>query len=510
MADFIDKMIDNLHRMQFDCRVLQRNQVDITRVELLTDPPLEQQALYITTELPETLPAGSNVLFLTDKAIHLPDIAENQNVILTNCPLSPEQLQSLLRIWLESYRKQQDDATRLKLVQCVALQNSLKRIVELASTWLGNPVAIMDMAHNAVEKIQPATYPENLDSLFGALHPSEGMLRSIISSGYQILNKLLAHEAAIMTPKDLPRNYISLIFVKDVAIAGVSVMELNRPFVDADCDKVQFLSMLLSLELRKSKYSMINSIQRKRAFFYDILRNNALSESDLNKRLQYFHFPLNHINYLLTVDSRLLTAEEQESLVNKLSILRGDLAILFDGYAVVLLSLGTPGTLDLPEILKQYAGLISMYDMKAGLSTGFQSLMNVKLYFQQAVNAIIWNNRLGTDHVISRYDDYAVNHIISQCESAYDLMHPAIKSLALYDMKKDTCLTATLYCYLKNDRSTVRTAQAMHVHRNTINFRINKIKELIPFDWDDTALIRYLLLSLVILEGKDVTLLQRR
>lgn len=510
MADFIDKIIGNFQRMRFDCRVLRRAQTEICAVELLAGPTLDRHTLYITSECPQELPADSSVLLLTDVAMELPDDAEHGNVIWLRCPLTSEQLLSMTRIWLEQHARQQDDAVRLRLVHCLTMQNSLKKIISLASEWMGNPVAVMDMSHNAVEKTRPAAYPETLDPLFQDAHLSEEMLHPIVSSGYQILNQLLAHKAAIMSPKNLPRNYISLIFVKDIAIAGVSVMELNRPFVDADYDKIQFLSMLLSLELQKSKYNMINSIQRKRAFFYDILRDNALSEADLNERLQYFQFQLNHVNYLLAVDGRLLPKEEQERLVNELAILRGDLTVLFDGYAVVLVSTAAAGSLELPEILEQYAGFLTTREIKAGLSTGFQSLMQLKLYFMQATNAIIWSGRLGNDQAISRYDDYAVNHIVSQCESADDLMHPAIKKLAAYDMEKDSCLTATLYIYLKNDRSTARTAQVMHVHRNTVNFRINKIKQMIPFDWEDPALVRYLLLSLIILEGKAAALLQRR
>ena len=51
-----------------------------------------------------------------------------------------------------------------------------------------------------------------------------------------------------------------------------------------------------------------------------------------------------------------------------------------------------------------------------------------------------------------------------------------------YDEKNGSDLYETLRCYLKNNGSVKDTAQALFVHRNTINYKLNKIEELLDMD----------------------------
>ena len=47
-----------------------------------------------------------------------------------------------------------------------------------------------------------------------------------------------------------------------------------------------------------------------------------------------------------------------------------------------------------------------------------------------------------------------------------------------YDQKHNTQLEETLYQYLKFDSNQKAMAESLFMHRNTINYRLNKIKEL--------------------------------
>lgn len=56
-----------------------------------------------------------------------------------------------------------------------------------------------------------------------------------------------------------------------------------------------------------------------------------------------------------------------------------------------------------------------------------------------------------------------------------------------YDRRHNTCLTETLYYHLKLDGSVKAMAEAMYTHRNTINYRISKLRELLNSDLTDTG-----------------------
>lgn len=57
-------------------------------------------------------------------------------------------------------------------------------------------------------------------------------------------------------------------------------------------------------------------------------------------------------------------------------------------------------------------------------------------------------------------------------------LHPGLKLLKEFDMKNEGDLFETLHRFLENDCSVAKTAQELFIHRNTLNYRLGKIKEL--------------------------------
>ena len=75
------------------------------------------------------------------------------------------------------------------------------------------------------------------------------------------------------------------------------------------------------------------------------------------------------------------------------------------------------------------------------------------------------------------------------------LAHPAIAYLTRYDEEKGNNLRAVLYFYLLSDKSIADTAKKLHMHRNTVMYKIKKACELCSLDLDDPHLCERLLFS---------------
>lgn len=58
----------------------------------------------------------------------------------------------------------------------------------------------------------------------------------------------------------------------------------------------------------------------------------------------------------------------------------------------------------------------------------------------------------------------------------------------------------TLKVFLDNERSVSRTSEALFTHRNTVLYRIRKIREILNRDLDDAYIREYCRLSIRILE----------
>ncbi|WP_066618547.1 helix-turn-helix domain-containing protein [Clostridium magnum] len=88
----------------------------------------------------------------------------------------------------------------------------------------------------------------------------------------------------------------------------------------------------------------------------------------------------------------------------------------------------------------------------------------------------------------------------STYESLEKFCNPAIYSLIQYDIKNNTCLTKSLYVYLKNNKNQSVSANILHIHRASMCYRIDKIEKIMKLKLDDANTIHHLYLSLHILE----------
>ena len=75
-----------------------------------------------------------------------------------------------------------------------------------------------------------------------------------------------------------------------------------------------------------------------------------------------------------------------------------------------------------------------------------------------------------------------------------------LQELIDYDQKNETELYKTLKAYLRNERNAVHTAKELFIHRSTLFYRLDRIKELIHIDLDDPSTRLYVNISYRILE----------
>ncbi len=79
-----------------------------------------------------------------------------------------------------------------------------------------------------------------------------------------------------------------------------------------------------------------------------------------------------------------------------------------------------------------------------------------------------------------------------------DYYEHTLKPLAEYDNINGSDLCLTLRTYLKNNGSVKDTADELFVHRNTINYKLNKIEELLGVEMSSTQARTELTLALAL------------
>ncbi len=87
--------------------------------------------------------------------------------------------------------------------------------------------------------------------------------------------------------------------------------------------------------------------------------------------------------------------------------------------------------------------------------------------------------KISSDHIY--YEDMGIYKLlmsIDDSEVLDDYFAHTIQPLVDFDQNNETNLVEVLREYLRNDGSVQQTADSLYIHRNTVNYRLSKIREL--------------------------------
>ena len=93
--------------------------------------------------------------------------------------------------------------------------------------------------------------------------------------------------------------------------------------------------------------------------------------------------------------------------------------------------------------------------------------------------------------------DYVLDYMRSRFRNAMEtnLISPVLTQLKLHDSEHGTDYYNTLRVYLSCERDQTLAAKVLCIHRNSLVYRINRLKEMIDVDLDDPNERLYLILS---------------
>ncbi|MDR2576064.1 MAG: helix-turn-helix domain-containing protein [Treponema sp.] len=122
--------------------------------------------------------------------------------------------------------------------------------------------------------------------------------------------------------------------------------------------------------------------------------------------------------------------------------------------------------------------------LRCGISMVFNNFMHLRYYFIQSKFAATQCKPHGSPAICS-YEDYQTDHVLQTLSHEDDLRcfcHPGILSLWESGGELQRDLVNCLYHYFSNGRNISATAEAIHIHRNTLIYRLGKAAEILDFD----------------------------
>ncbi len=153
----------------------------------------------------------------------------------------------------------------------------------------------------------------------------------------------------------------------------------------------------------------------------------------------------------------------------------------YERYQLFLINRLEPGILDpLVDLIQDiYKEVASTHKVTIGVGSTEKSLSHLKDSYTNAVSAMKLAEHRGLS--VLRHKDMGIYRILIACQDDPAPMKYANELLAPIDAlgeKREEYLQL-LDAYIRHDRSLEGTAQELFLHRNTVNYRLNKLRTLL-------------------------------
>ena len=275
------------------------------------------------------------------------------------------------------------------------------------------------------------------------------------------------------------------IVVEGERIGEIMAYENNRPFTEKDIQIMHIFQDVVAAYARNNP-SVLRSRSVVSEYLQDMLLQKPLDHYNVGYLLNLYGWEADNPFVVLCVQAK---KSGQSDVIGRLcddleDSIANVQAFPYDNLAVALISLKY--WKDIDEVIQMLLKIIPKRSFSWGLSHGFRGLDSFLDYHRQAVYALEHAVRFRLPYSTMR--NIAIGCLrenLMQNPWLKSLLHPDFLTLTHYDIENNTQYTSSLYWYLFYSGNYTDAANQLDLHRNTLIYRINRIREIVHINPED-------------------------
>ena len=381
-----------------------------------------------------------------------------------------------------------------ELLDAAARSASIDSLVNLAASKLGNSVILLDadfkiLSHSTVFPIEDRLWAENIRQGYCSYE-----FVSAVAELESVKNAPPTSDPVVVTCTASPlRKLSSKIFLDGKRVGTVLMLERETPISSAHMELLPVISSAAGTAIARYAPYLISGGTAYQKLLYDLLI--GASPEEIGPRMTGF-VPSPNLCALCIRQTRYLGQKHlKEEVSGKLVERLPDTRFTFhEGGIAALVPLGAEPELS-PERLRALEELAAAEYLRIGVSNTFFQLGTFSRRYRQARRALELTERLHPDSPVIRYADCAFYDLLDSAAKAGSpgsYCHPALSILSRYDHDNGTDLYHTLEAYLACNCSVKTAAEKLFIHRNSLNYRLERIQALTRTELDSSN-VRFLL-----------------
>lgn len=384
------------------------------------------------------------------------------------------------------------DNWEFSLLEVIADKEPIKQIGLLSESFLRHPFQFYDSGilcvfsiYNDAYYSRPYNYPIQKDRIH--LYPEEGNALILTTSYQQAMQK----RTPVMIEEGFfpMRTMFQSVHLAEKFVGNLLVDELGPPFREGDFTLLHYIGKITERYLRHNNILSLGTPIAVEEILTALLEKEIIEESNLNLFLESLGFCSDDSFFCVVISPT--HAKGNHNTLSLLSIqvskaTQSKCYLEYEGKLVFVFQ--TTPNRSREQILQIVLPILRDYFVQCGISLSFQDFQNLHDYHWQCLRALELGQAKDPTYWFYRFENYMLDHLIL---SSFDSHNPKIMipegltRLLEYDKEHETQFVEILKTYLDHNMSLTTTAKLLYVHKNTLLYRLEKMKEILQMNLED-------------------------
>lgn len=375
-----------------------------------------------------------------------------------------------------------------EIINVINESKSNDEIVEALYSYVKNPIAITDNNYRLI-----SYFPHNrsVDFIFNEATKKGYWPLEVVSLVNKKLDKKVPYQ--IITINNNRRLMFNILF-NDIHLGYCAILEQEVPIEEINIELCLIFVNFLARELYSIKPHLI-SISNSQ-FLEDALSNNYINRKIFLDRLSNTTIKIEESYKISLISLEYFKYRAYGELNNVVdSLFKNCTKALKDDYLIVLFN---EHNCDFSSI----NSIFGNFKIFGITSSPIKDLYNLNNYYETLKNLLVYIKQSQMEYKMfyeNDFKEFIPLTYITNKKILYNSIKEEILILDRFDQDNNSELCKTLYVYLSNNKSLVHTSNHLFLHKNTITYRLGKIKELINNDLSNNYTNMSFVLSLKIL-----------
>ncbi|MBF7097459.1 helix-turn-helix domain-containing protein [Alkalibacter sp. M17DMB] len=300
--------------------------------------------------------------------------------------------------------------------------------------------------------------------------------------------------------KDCPRIFAE-VYDETKVLGHVAIFLKDREFEPWQLDATSILTQVLRIKINLSnRMPSVNSDTLQY-----LMNRNTTKHAKTRAIAQLSKFDLKDAALLVAPLDQTKSQHAFASVAINYFLHRFPCVIptIYNDDLVVLIS-AEGANVELGATAEKISDYLYQYHIISGAVDPVEDLYSLPDYYLQGRLTALYryrNEMEGSNTKLYYYHDIAPIPLflhLSQQKEYHCFIHPVLGKIQEYDKENDTDYYKTLSSYCRHLFQKNDTSEAMHIHRNTLNYRLSRLEELFGLDLQDYHVLLHLVLSLEI------------